>query len=189
MVRSSAALLSCLSILLLAITVQSVDDERSCARIGKGFSACRAHCQPSCDNRNPQICTHMCNPGCICKKGFINNGRDNECIKPAKCSQCKGSTTYSEQGNKCTESCKAVINPKLPCTREMSPGCFCKKGYVFLDDDKTCVRPQDCPRPGPGHNNPGPGPGHYDPKPGPGHYDPRPGPGHYDPRPGPGHYH
>ncbi|KAM4015083.1 mucin-6-like [Anomaloglossus baeobatrachus] len=143
MVRAFAALLG---VLLMVITAQSADDEESCNAVDKGYSACNAHCQPSCDNLKPEICSFVCMPGCICRDGLVNNGRD-ECIKPEQCSQCKGNTTYSEQGNECTDSCEAVNDPEVVCTRDVKTGCFCKKGYASPDGGQTCVLHQDCPKP------------------------------------------
>lgn len=34
------------------------------------FSFCEAHCKRTCD-QEPQPCSKICQPGCVCKNGYI----------------------------------------------------------------------------------------------------------------------
>ncbi|OCT73555.1 SCO-spondin [Xenopus laevis] len=44
------------------------------------YSECMGHCPPSCEDKP---CTLMCQPGCICKEGYLwHNG---ECIPESQC--------------------------------------------------------------------------------------------------------
>ena len=70
------------------------------------FSSCYGHCGPQCGDPEPKICTMICMPGCICRKGFAKdaNGR---CIPKNRCP--KVTTTRSPPGKlyiglRCLES-------------------------------------------------------------------------------------
>uniref|UniRef100_A0AC35F6D9 TIL domain-containing protein n=1 Tax=Panagrolaimus sp. PS1159 TaxID=55785 RepID=A0AC35F6D9_9BILA len=47
-------------------------------------SKSRNHCEPSCENPNPQYCTLMCADGCDCKEGFVRSPQ-GKCIKLSEC--------------------------------------------------------------------------------------------------------
>ncbi|XP_054166706.1 cysteine-rich venom protein 6-like [Oppia nitens] len=72
--------------LLVIITVVVVIANISAQRCRTGrYSACQAHCQPSCENPNP-VCTRQCIPGCICARDLIRrNSRSRECVSPSQC--------------------------------------------------------------------------------------------------------
>ncbi|KAL3069642.1 hypothetical protein niasHT_036434 [Heterodera trifolii] len=49
-----------------------------------GQKSCNG-CEPSCDNRNPEICTaRFCNCSCDCVKGYLRN-KQGKCVPKEKC--------------------------------------------------------------------------------------------------------
>ncbi|KAF8776823.1 hypothetical protein HNY73_013766 [Argiope bruennichi] len=55
----------------------------SCCRCptGEVYSACRGHCQMTCDNREePATCaTDVCVPACVCAEGLLRGRTDHAC--------------------------------------------------------------------------------------------------------------
>ncbi|XP_029443202.1 chymotrypsin-elastase inhibitor ixodidin-like [Rhinatrema bivittatum] len=60
---------------------------------------------------------------------------------PAPCGQ---NQHYESCGTNCPATC-ANSQPQM-CTQQCVSSCFCDKGYVFLNDEKTeCVPENQCP--------------------------------------------
>ncbi|XP_073513667.1 mucin-5B-like [Phyllobates terribilis] len=140
--RTSAVLLASLTLLVMVIAVQSAAIIRCVA--GREYNDCsQAICQQTCDNMNAG-CSDKCVPGCICKKGTVQNA-EGECVKKEDC--CSGNTVYDDCGNNYGKTCEDAAHPNSPamCAAVCSSGCFCKPGYV-LNNSGECVLPEDCPK-------------------------------------------
>ncbi|CAI9608231.1 unnamed protein product [Staurois parvus] len=89
----------------------------------------------------------MCVKGCFCKKGFLANEVGGCCVKPEECGDCTGNRTYTDCGSACPPTCSNWREERM-CIDVCVVGCFCKSGYVALDDGgkSRCVLPKDCPK-------------------------------------------
>ncbi|XP_056399422.1 chymotrypsin inhibitor Ani s 6-like [Hyla sarda] len=145
---TSVILLSSLSALLVLISVQAANigyGAKPCPP-GKEYNECGSGCTQSCDYiLKKMVCAAMCEPGCFCPKGTVDNG-SGKCVKIEEC--CKGNTTYT-MGNDCGRVCPSRFKIGIVCTKELYLGCFCKPGYLHLGD--RCVLTKDCPKITPFH--------------------------------------
>ncbi|XP_077291694.1 zonadhesin-like [Arctopsyche grandis] len=109
------------------------------------FSECGNHgCQNTC--ASPDIaarCRAACNPGCICKEGYLRNTK-KVCVPALECDTCKSNEIFDLCGNTgCVNTC-AEPDLQSRCLPEMCiAGCICLPGYL-RDDLKKCVKPKDC---------------------------------------------
>ncbi|XP_055949174.1 zonadhesin-like isoform X5 [Argiope bruennichi] len=110
------------------------------------YRDCGSACPPTCSDlgRN-QICTQQCVPGCFCREGLVRN-EEGECVEPEDCPQptCNEDEEYKECGSSCPPSC-SNLGKNIICTKECSPGCFCREGLV-RNDEGECVEPEECPQ-------------------------------------------
>lgn len=125
-----------------------------CTDINSQFTQCGSSCPPSCTTPNP-TCPQICIPGCFCKPGFVklNDLANTQCVAQNLCTNglgfCNGDANaqFSTCGSSCPPSC-ATPNPS--CAFQCSTGCFCKQGFVKLNDNPTsqCVPQSQCNNPG-----------------------------------------
>nr|UPQ64758.1 zonadhesin-like protein 2 [Plectrocnemia conspersa] len=99
-------------------------------------------CQNTCENPTLSwACKGICNPGCICREGYLRN-TDGKCVLPkdCDCKTCGLNEVYSECDNHpCQNTCEEP-NRIASCSYAAGcyPGCICKEG--FLRNNKgVCV--------------------------------------------------
>ncbi|XP_069804294.1 serine protease inhibitor swm-1-like [Dendropsophus ebraccatus] len=108
---------------------------------GKVLSPCGGACPATCDNMEP-VCITMCQPGCVCRDGLVDDGH-GRCVRREDC--CRGNMVYSKCGNDCPQNtCPPPDNLAFMCGAGCSAGCFCRPGFKRLGN--KCVHPRDCPR-------------------------------------------
>ncbi|XP_069599011.1 cysteine-rich venom protein 6-like [Ranitomeya imitator] len=133
-----------LSLLGAAFILISAKDPQKTTAINcppdKEYKECGSACPANCTHPNGGVCTKICQRGCFCKDGYVQLGKT--CVEKKKCEACSGNTTYVQCGSKCPRTC----NKMYKCTAECNEGCFCKEGYVLLDDKSKCVRKEECPK-------------------------------------------
>ncbi|XP_077290901.1 zonadhesin-like [Arctopsyche grandis] len=119
-----------------------------CTGPNEMFSECGNNsCQKNCDtyDRKDIACRPSCNPGCICKDGYIRN-QQGVCVTPDQCEnrKCKGkneffSTCVSPCGERCSNLGQDIVCNFLVC----NAGCDCKPGF-FRNSKNECVPPAEC---------------------------------------------
>ena len=116
----------------------------TCDIEGQKFTSCGTACPPNCSNPNP-ICTRQCVPGCQCPRGTVLNEEQNECVRPNQCHSNMTCDIEGQQFNSCGSACPPTCsNPNPICTRQCVPGCQCPRGTVLDEEQKECVRPNQC---------------------------------------------
>lgn len=113
-----------------------------CGGIGK--------CQKNCMTRNlPIDKTCVCEPGCLCRPGFIRDYRficipNNHCPKvqlPVGSKICPANEVYSDCMAGCQKTCNTLdVIFKCKCVK----GCVCNEGYVRHDITNLCVLEDKC---------------------------------------------
>ncbi|KAM4016130.1 cysteine-rich venom protein 6-like [Anomaloglossus baeobatrachus] len=132
----SALLLSLLGAAFILISAHDV--HKNCGP-HKEYKECGSACPPNCTHPNGACHTRQCKSGCFCKKGYVELGES--CVEKKKCEACTGNTTF-----RCGTLCPGTCNIKYKCMEGCKEGCFCKEGYVLLDDKSKCVLQKDCPK-------------------------------------------
>lgn len=109
-----------------------------------------AQFQATCWNRHPyQDDGASCEPGCVCKEGFIRDPNTYKCIAVESCSRtpskgvCPRNEIWANCGFRCDETCGFFTNRDLIC-RSCNEGCICKKDYVRSKVTGQCVLRKDC---------------------------------------------
>ncbi|XP_026328619.1 zonadhesin-like [Hyposmocoma kahamanoa] len=84
-------------------------------------------------------------PGCICDAGYVRNN-EGKCVPQKECPSCGGDpNAESGCGNHCGRRCSDYKKSNVACPLFcMLNGCNCKKGYVYDDNIRKCVLPEDC---------------------------------------------
>ncbi|XP_063532027.1 zonadhesin-like [Cydia strobilella] len=113
-----------------------------------------------CSRRNcsqlgkPQVCIKMtpesCTKGCVCADGYLRNA-NGTCVLENQCPQtgCGGDPNAKPGcGINCGQKCsdykikdKQLLCPRIECKPDK---CDCKDGFVFDDNLKKCVVPEQC---------------------------------------------
>ncbi|CAH0583155.1 unnamed protein product [Chrysodeixis includens] len=109
-----------------------------------------AHCGPkTCEDLGHPIrcggATALCKPECVCTDGFVRDS-NGTCVRKSDCGSCGGdSNATTGCGNHCGNSCSDYQDVNKTCFSGCRyNSCDCKEGYVFHDDYKVCVLPEDC---------------------------------------------
>lgn len=117
------------------------------------FTDCSAgNFQATCWNRYPPTKFIDCDPGCVCRLGFIRDPNSYQCIAIKSCPRspregsrlCPRNEEYSECGFGCDEHC-GLANRDLTC-RSCFQGCICRKGYVRSLATGQCIIKTTCKR-------------------------------------------
>ncbi|CAF1939392.1 unnamed protein product [Rotaria magnacalcarata] len=106
------------------------------------YRECGSACQENCTH-TPKYCTYQCIPGCFCKTGFVRATDDkSKCIPHSNCS-CRANEFYNECGSACPDTC---TDRSQLCTKQCIPGCFCKNGFIRLNNqtDSPCIPESEC---------------------------------------------
>ncbi|XP_038210494.1 zonadhesin-like [Zerene cesonia] len=85
-------------------------------------------------------------PGCICVQGYVKND-DGICIPEENCPSCGGDANATVGcGSFCTTCSNYKQQDQIACIQSCRlNGCACRTNYVYNEDIKRCVLPQDCP--------------------------------------------
>ncbi|XP_075970402.1 uncharacterized protein LOC142972888 isoform X3 [Anticarsia gemmatalis] len=85
-------------------------------------------------------------PACICEDGYVKNAT-GQCIPIKECPSCGGDTNaVSGCGVHCGNSCSDYKKKDVQCIEICyENACDCKKGFVYDETTKKCVRPKECP--------------------------------------------
>lgn len=64
-------------------------------------------------------------------------------------SECDCNEEFNSCGTACPETCNTFlgIDPPKPCIKICVKGCFCKQGFVRIEDGGKCVPTSECPLP------------------------------------------
>ncbi|KAG5672425.1 hypothetical protein PVAND_002554 [Polypedilum vanderplanki] len=125
-------------------------------------------CEHTCENRNAVTKKCPCKSKCMCKKGFVRNSLNHQCILASSCEKCPIGFTYDSEYKGCSYNCSlscpvnqtftqcgsSCREPKCPlssknessiiCTEECIVGCFCQNGYRRDLLTNKCVLSHDC---------------------------------------------
>ncbi|XP_077288713.1 zonadhesin-like [Arctopsyche grandis] len=117
-----------------------VETPITCLKANEIFSKCgKNDCQETCESMDDKsICTHLCRPGCICKRDYVRNKSEKHCSDP--------NAVFDSCGNVCPTTCsnKDSRHKICPGTCLKSGGCVCKPGYVE-NSQGLCIPPEKCP--------------------------------------------
>ncbi|KOB79511.1 Zonadhesin, partial [Operophtera brumata] len=88
----------------------------------------------------------MCTPGCECNPDYVVS-ENGKCVKLDDCPdylRCNDrNATFKDCPNPCPGTCD--FPGRVPCNKAcLKTGCECKTDY-YLNDEKKCVKLQDCP--------------------------------------------
>ncbi|CAF0783719.1 unnamed protein product [Rotaria sordida] len=128
-----------LTFVLLFIVISATESQCS---DNEEYNECGSACQENCTH-TPAFCTLQCVPGCVCKKGFVRETDDkSKCIPRSQCA-CSVNEFFNECGSACPDTCAA--RSQL-CTRQCVPGCFCKDGFIRLNNQtgSPCIPESEC---------------------------------------------
>ncbi|XP_028162856.1 zonadhesin-like isoform X1 [Ostrinia furnacalis] len=102
-------------------------DARNCSQLGNPIP---------CVKLNPDDCIK----GCVCSSGYLR-ADNGTCIPVKECPSCGGDPN-AESG--CGVFCNRCSGP-IPCPKicEVN-GCQCKPNYIYDDNTKKCVLPEQC---------------------------------------------
>ncbi|XP_047986742.1 zonadhesin-like [Leguminivora glycinivorella] len=110
---------------------------RNCSQLGK---------PKICIDRTPDSCTK----GCVCAEGYLRNA-NGSCVLENQCPQigCGGDPNAQPGcgincGNRCSDykiKNKSLLCPRIQCKPDK---CDCKPGFVFDNNLKKCVVPEQC---------------------------------------------
>ncbi|KAF9956900.1 hypothetical protein BGZ72_002371 [Mortierella alpina] len=48
------------------------------------FSPCAAHCEPTCEIPQSDICSRICTSGCVCRPGLVR-AKNGDCVRKSSC--------------------------------------------------------------------------------------------------------
>lgn len=144
------ALLNCIS-----ANIQQCNDNEE-------FTSCGTACPPTCQNKNPRVCTDNCIIGCVCKKGYIREGPNGRCV-PESCESNCCSLYYdfflslfvyldvpicseNEKFSTCATACPKTCNETEPriCPLVCIKGCTCRDGFVREKLSGRCIPEVGC---------------------------------------------
>ncbi|XP_052750888.1 zonadhesin isoform X1 [Galleria mellonella] len=89
-----------------------------------------------------------CLKGCICKSNYLR-ADNGTCIPRDQCPACGGDPNAQPGcGVNCGRLCSNYNDGPVPCPLICNiNGCDCREGYVFDENLKKCVLPEDCSKP------------------------------------------
>ncbi|XP_070504619.1 keratin-associated protein 10-4-like [Chironomus tepperi] len=123
----------------------SQSDENPCPNPNMEWNECGSPCEPVCGEK-PAICLTVCEPKCVCVKGYILD-RNGNCILPNECPTAvnqitctRPNTEYTQCGAVCEPTCSY---PGRSCKDYCVEGCKCKEGYL-RNDRGICVHSDQC---------------------------------------------
>ncbi|KAJ8732225.1 hypothetical protein PYW08_014955 [Mythimna loreyi] len=140
------------SFLVLCICGVSLSTSQAGAEQNSGcgpnevFNACTS-CpyEDSCYDRYDIFCLDdayvTCEPGCVCKEGFIRKTLGRECIPKEECgAPCDIFELYTDCKQISKETCSSIGNPlKLDGGESCTPGCSCWDGYYRENETQPCL--------------------------------------------------
>ncbi|CAF0815420.1 unnamed protein product [Adineta steineri] len=129
-------------ILMLAVLFTVINTNEIQCPVNEEYNECGTACQENCTHA-PEICTYQCVQGCFCKKGFVRQTDDkSKCVPQSQCS-CPINEFFNPCGSACPDTCTARSQS---CTKQCIPGCFCKDGYVRLNNQSgsLCIHELEC---------------------------------------------
>ncbi|CAH1644195.1 unnamed protein product [Spodoptera littoralis] len=87
-------------------------------------------------------------PGCICEHDYVRNSK-GKCVHKSKCPSCGGDpNAQAGCGVNCGKLCPNQYPKPIPCPKICYPNaCACKEGFVYDNNTKQCVDPEDCTPP------------------------------------------
>ncbi|XP_073952243.1 zonadhesin-like isoform X2 [Choristoneura fumiferana] len=122
-----------------------------CTQPNEVATDCGSGCNDrNCDDykRTDIVCPAVCIRGCFCAPGYVRNAY-GVCIPPNQCPHkpvcLQANEEYQSCGSSCPDNCDNYLDNKRICTANCVPGCNCKAGFVRNLEDKTCVKPEQCP--------------------------------------------
>ncbi|RVE54612.1 hypothetical protein evm_000733 [Chilo suppressalis] len=114
----------------------------------ENYNPCLSECAPTCAEPNPPDCDHYSEQKC-CRQGWILSERRGRCIKIEDCPKnitCNGDPNAVVK--QCPAPCPSTCDSpnQVPCRKACLPvGCECAPGYLRLDYNGKCVKPDECP--------------------------------------------
>jgi hypothetical protein len=121
----------------LAANIQQCNDNEE-------FTSCGTACPPTCQNKNPRVCTDNCIIGCVCKKGYIREGPNGRCV-PESCENvpiCSENEKFSTCATACPKTCNET-EPRI-CPLVCIKGCTCRDGFVREKLSGRCIPEVGC---------------------------------------------
>ena len=102
------------------------------------------YCQDTCFNFDEEFrtCPPVCEPGCVCNRGFVRNIY-GACVAIHDCpsKDCGINEIYSGCGGHCDRTCADEM--EINCPPVCISGCVCQWGLV-RNHDGECVSREDC---------------------------------------------
>lgn len=107
---------------------------------------CGPEREVTCDTYGDDIledspCVHKCH----CEEGFARN-ETGQCIPATECSplrKCPLNSNYELCGPPCQKKC---IPDGCQNDGKCYEGCFCRLGYVLDDEERRCIKHDECPK-------------------------------------------
>ncbi|XP_068906955.1 tenascin-like [Tenebrio molitor] len=121
----------------IAANIQQCNDNEE-------FTSCGTACPPTCQNKNPRVCTDNCIIGCVCKKGYIREGPNGRCV-PESCENvpiCSENEKFSTCATACPKTCNET-EPRI-CPLVCIKGCTCRDGFVREKLSGRCIPEVSC---------------------------------------------
>lgn len=106
---------------------------------------CGPEREVTCNTYNDDIDENApCVEKCHCKEGFAKNATGH-CIPFYECPlrQCPLNSNYDSCGPLCQRKC---ISEGCQNDGKCHSGCFCRLGYVLDDEERRCIKLNQCPR-------------------------------------------
>ncbi|CAF1214853.1 unnamed protein product [Adineta ricciae] len=129
-------------LLILIVLLTTANASATQCPENEEYNECGTACQESCTYK-PSFCTYQCVSGCFCKKGFVRQTDDkSKCVPQTRCS-CGVNEYFNDCGSACPDTCSARSQS---CTKQCVPDCFCKDGFVRLNNrtESPCVPESVC---------------------------------------------
>ncbi|KAJ3659792.1 hypothetical protein Zmor_011463 [Zophobas morio] len=110
------------------------------------FTRCASPCQANCQNNVTLPCSEVCIMGCVCREGYIREGKGGQCVLVINASTrvpiCGKNEKFASCGSACPRNCGD--EEVKPCSLICVKGCVCEQGYVREKDGGRCVAEEDC---------------------------------------------
>jgi hypothetical protein len=73
-----------MTFIIASVPFQATAENEQCPKPHQKFASCGSACEPSCKEPSPLVCTLQCVQGCVCEKGYLQDGQGN-CVSSSEC--------------------------------------------------------------------------------------------------------